>query len=301
MGSSKEGTTTTISLSPEQRELIGLTIPTFRQYLGQTPEVGPRPVVGPNELQELGQFSALNSVPGILNRFEQGQEGLQGGKDFFSAAANRAFQSPGTQGLQSFGNLANPYIDSASRATLAPITEALTEQVLPNIRQGAISSGQLGGSRQGLAEDNAVGQYVDRAAQAIAPYQNQLYSQALAGDISGGLQTQRLQSAEGQGYLGAATQALGSVPQISALQAALGTQSGFLPSQVYSSVGAEQQGYDQRQQDALYNAYLTNQFLPFTIAQQILHGGSGIPGGDSQVNTRSTPGLLDWITGLFKG
>ena len=45
MGSSKEGTTTTISLSPEQRELIGLTIPTFRQYLGQTPEAGPRPLL----------------------------------------------------------------------------------------------------------------------------------------------------------------------------------------------------------------------------------------------------------------
>ena len=289
MGSKKPAETKVESLlSPEQRKLVELGIPTFERFVNNPPQVANRPVEGFNALQQQSQESAIGNIGDILSRFEQGQQGLQGGQNFFGAAANRAFGSPGTQSLSSFGDLANPYIDRATQATLKPITESLTNEVLPQIRQGAIGAGQFGGSRQGLAENSAVNQYVDRATQAIAPIQSQLYGQALAGDISGGLQTQRLQSGEQQGFLGAASQGLNALPQISALQSMLGTQAGLLPSQILGSVGDQQRNLSQEQQESAYQANLTNQFLPFTLAQQVLHGGSGLPGGST--NTTSQGG-----------
>ena len=297
MGSSKGSTTSTVTLSPEQRELINLGIPTFRDFINNPRTVDPRPVEGFNELQQQGQLSALSAIPGIQSRFEQAQQGLASGTNFFDQVSSRAANAPGTQPLSSFGDLANPYIQQAQQSTLAPITEALREQILPGIQQNAAGAGQLGGSRQGLAQDAALNQYTDRAVQALAPYSNQLYGQALAGDISGGLQTQRLQSGENLADLQAATYGLRSLPQIAGLQSALGTQSGLLPSGIIGGIGDQISGQNQAQQDALYNANLTNQFLPFSLAQAVLHGGSGIPGGSSTTESSSGGSFLSNILG----
>ena len=50
----------------------------------------------------------------------------------------------------------NPYVQGAARAAVNPVIDALTESALPAIRHGARAAGGFGGSRQQLAEGNAV-------------------------------------------------------------------------------------------------------------------------------------------------
>lgn len=135
-----------------------------------------------NQVNPLGQLvgNQVNTLAGINQANVGGLGQLQG------------TQTPTLANIAAFANQANPYIQQASAATLAPITEALTEQVLPALRGSAIGAGQYGGSRQGLAEQRAVRGFIDRAAQAVSPLQNQLYNQLIGGDIAGSLQTQRL-------------------------------------------------------------------------------------------------------------
>jgi hypothetical protein len=51
----------------------------------------------------------------------------------------------------------NPYLQSAITGAIRPVYEQLTEVGLPAIRRGADAAGQVGGSRQAIAEGLAVG------------------------------------------------------------------------------------------------------------------------------------------------
>lgn len=78
--------------------------------------------------------------------------------------------SPAYQNLI-YGNSAeNPYLlkslqagvdlgNAGYRSNLQSLTDTLQRQVLPGIRGGAIASGQYGGSRQGIAEGNALSDF----------------------------------------------------------------------------------------------------------------------------------------------
>lgn len=68
---------------------------------------------------------------------------------------------------------ANPYLTSALQAGVnqtnasyqknqTDLTNSLERSVLPSIRSGAIASGQYGGTRQGIAEGNAIGDYTNQ-------------------------------------------------------------------------------------------------------------------------------------------
>lgn len=253
-------TTTTQTPTTQQQNLLGQILPTFQNFANNPPTVGARPVQDFNPLEIQGQEAAVGAIPGIQQNFANVLGNLQGGQNFISGLQNTASQGFGS------GIGGNQYVQAAQDATLAPITEALTQQVLPNIRQGAIAGGQLGGSRQGLAEDQSVNNYLRTATQAVAPFafgaQNSL--------------------------LNAATGSLGLLPGLAGQQASLGLQGGLLPSQIYSSIGGAQRGLGQQQADAQYNAGLANQFLPFTIAQELLAALTGFPGGTSTVNTTTS-------------
>lgn len=70
-----------------------------------------------------------------------------------------------------YGNSAeNPYLlnslkagvdlgNAGYRSNVASLTDTLQRQILPGIRGGAIASGQYGGSRQGIAEGNAISDF----------------------------------------------------------------------------------------------------------------------------------------------
>ena len=254
-------TTATQSLSPQQQGLINPSTQQLLSFLQNPPSVGARPVVGLNDLQLQGRDAAIGSIGDVLGRYDQSLQGLTGSQDF------------GQQIQQNYlsGNVNNPYFDQALSSTLRPITEALTEQILPNVRSGAIGAGQFGGSRQALGEDSAVRGYVDRATSALAPLQSQLHQQTL----------------------NAATSASALSPTLAQAIASLGERRGLYPSSVYSTFGGQQQQLDQQRADARYNANLANQFLPYTIAQDIFSTGVGLPGGTTTTNSQSKrEGLL---------
>ena len=211
-------TTATQSLSPQQQGLINPSTQQLLSFLQNPPSVDSRPVVGLNPLQLQARNSAIGSIGDVLGRYDQSLQGLTGSQDF------------GQQIQQNYlsGNVNNPYFDQALSSTLRPITEALTEQILPNVRSGAIGAGQFGGSRQALGEDSAVRGYVDRATSALAPLQSQLHQQTL----------------------NAATSASALSPTLAQAIASLGERRGLYPSSVYSTFGGQQQQLDQQRADA---------------------------------------------------
>lgn len=126
----------------------------------------------------------------------------------------------------------NPYLASTAQAATRPIIQSLTENVLPAIGSEAGMTGNVGSSRQGIAEGLAT----QGALQAIGDTTSNLYSNAY-----------------GQG-LGAMTSALQMAPQIANL--------GLLPSSILSGVGGERRGLAQEQ--------MQNPFQNLSFLAQIL-------------------------------
>jgi len=101
----------------------------------------------------------------------------------------------------------NPFLQASANAAINPIFENLNRNVLPSIRGNAALTGNVGSSRQGIAEGLAA--------------QGAL---GAAGDVS----TNIFSQAYGQG-LNALTQGLGLAPQTA--------QASFLPSQILQNIG----------------------------------------------------------------
>lgn len=261
MGGKSKGTTaTTQELSPQQQQLFNLALPAFQQFATAPPEIAPAPTPDFNPLQLQAQQAALGSLGGIGQAFGQAQQDVG-------------------QGLQALSGFAanpqsSPYIQAATQAVIDPIREQLTTQILPNIRQGAIQAGGFGGSRQALAETQGVNQFVDRATQAASGLQNQLFQSGIG--------------------------ALGLLPGLAGAQTSLATQGGLFPSRIFGAVGEQQQAQEQAELSAAYQSQLANQFLPFSIAQQLAAAAAGIPGG-SVTTQQQTPGPSGLQTALGLG
>jgi len=156
----------------------------------------------------------------------------------------------------------NPYTEQAIAATLRPVQQQFSEQVLPQIRGQAISSGGYGGSRQGVAEGLATRSLNQQMLDTTAQMQNQAWQfgqqQALAA------QNQSLQAA-------------GMLPQIAAQQFGLqqqGVQAGI-------QAGNLQQAAQQAALDAQKAQWDFNRQLPADILQQYMGLIRGNYGGSS--------------------
>lgn len=66
----------------------------------------------------------------------------------------------------------NPYLDSTANAITGQLTRNMKQNILPQLRSDAIVSGQYGGSRQGIAEANAI----SSLNQDLAPALTNMYS-----------------------------------------------------------------------------------------------------------------------------
>lgn len=163
MGAPKNTTQTTkVELSPEQRELLNLAMPSLREFAANPPEQYPgSKIAGWDPLQLLGQEQVL----GIT-----GQQGMIG-QD--AASANRFLMgdvlSPDS----------NPYLRQYIDAAVRPITEQTTQQILPNIRNEFVGAGQFGGSRQGIAEGLAAQGMQRQIGDTTANIATQAYGQGL--------------------------------------------------------------------------------------------------------------------------
>jgi len=81
----------------------------------------------------------------------------------------------------------NPYLAGAVQATVSPLYENLVRNVLPSITSGAVATGNVGSSRQGIAQGLAISETQRRAGDATSRLLAQTYSEGLR-RMLGGLQ-----------------------------------------------------------------------------------------------------------------
>jgi hypothetical protein len=254
-GGGSSTTTTKLELSPEQRELFNLALPALTEFAANPPQAFPgQTVAGFDPAQVAGQQTLVNQAQGNVTNL--GNAALQ---------ASQFFLGPGLDPAT------NPFLQSAIEAAVRPIQTNLTETALPAIRGEAITSGQFGGSRQGLAESGAI----TGASRAI-------------GDTAGSLANQGFQAS-----LEAGIRALGLAPQTGSLL--------FQPGGVLSAVGAERQNQQQRLIDADINKFLQEQLLPFLSAKEIAGIAFGIPNQSSIASGTTQGGGVSPIQGALGG
>lgn len=233
-GGSKATTqTTTQTLTPEQQQLIGLAIPGISQVaqsgIHLPTESG---VAGFDPLQTFGQNQVLGSTGSMSD--------ILG-----SAAGANQFLTSG----QALDPSTNKYLQATIDASTRPIWQGLTESALPNVRSEARSVGQVGGSRQGIAEGLAI-----RGAEQAA------------GDTSAKVAT--------QGYLAGLeglSKGIGLAPTTAASQA--------IPGLTTSGVGDVRQQQAQQQLSEEQNRAMLQQILPLLLGKDIAGIAAGLPGG----------------------
>lgn len=239
----KQTTTTSTEMSDEQKKLYASAQPFINSYVSQggAPQAPTNTVAGTNATQQAGQTAALGAV------------GTQAG------IAN---SSAGAQNFLTSGAALSPATNPALRDTIAyaiePGTKALTEQMLPAIRQEAVTTGNFGSSRQGLAEASAL---------------EDAYRAALGTGAS-------ISTAGYNSGLGAMTDALKTTGLTQAAQTA--------PAGTISAVGEAQQQQSQRELDAANQAAMYNAQRPLVTAQQIL-GLLGMTPGGTATSTQQLP------------
>ena len=224
---------TTVQMSPEQRRLANLAMPQLTQFGTQgiklPTETG---IVDFNPTQQAAQQTALDAAGQ-----QSGLAGQAGGFSdwLFSGAALDPNSNPALQAT----------IDVATR----PIFEGLTERALPMIRGEARTTGNIGSSRQGIAEGIA-SREASRA----------------AGDTGSRIAYQGYQSG-----LDAMMRNLGLLPQTLDSMTAGARTTG--------AVGDTRYGLDQARLTEEQNRYMQQQLLPLSVGQELLAALGAIPGG----------------------
>ncbi|MFQ5741999.1 MAG: hypothetical protein ACE5HV_00240 [Acidobacteriota bacterium] len=242
-GGGRSTTTTVQELAPEQQQLLNLVIPEAEKFIAAPPTLFPSSTIVPfNPLQQQAQQQALGVAGGPA----------QGIADQAALAQNFLL------GPVLFPE-SNPALQGAIQAATRPLERTFTQQTLPNIRQGAISAGQFGGSRQGIAEGLAA-----------QGFQQQV------GDVSATLANQAFQSG-----LEALTRSLIFAPQTAQL--------GLLPSSITAGVGQQQQAQEQAFLSEEAQRFLAEQIIPFATAQDVAALAFGVGGGTS-TTTAQGPG-----------
>lgn len=151
--------TTTVQLSPEQRQLYDLAMPSLREFAAKPPQAYPGSTVpGFDPLQVRGQEQALATT------------GKQGDVVGSAADASRFFTSGDVLNPAS-----NPGLQGHVDAAVRPIYNNLTERVLPAVRSGATQAGQFGGSRQAIVESLAARDAATAAGDTAAKVVGQAY------------------------------------------------------------------------------------------------------------------------------
>ena len=165
-GGGQTSTTTTVQeLSPEQRRLINLVIPTAEQFAAQPPELFPGSAIqpfDPLQVQAQENVLALAGSGGQLPSLT-GQAGL----------ASQFLLGP------VLFPESNPALAAATEAAIRPLTEQFQNVVLPGIRGEAITAGGFGGSRQGIAEGLAAQGLTRQTGDVTASIQANAFQQSL--------------------------------------------------------------------------------------------------------------------------
>lgn len=296
LGGGSTTTTTTQELAPEQRQLLNLVIPEAKRFGANPPQLFPKSsIAGFTPLQLESQRSAAGAARDQLAPLAGagigGASALQGfglpagvgGADAAISGLNTA--EPFANFLlsgQALSPETNPFLAKAAEAAIRPLEKSLTEQVLPNIRGEARDQGQFGSSRQGIAEGLALQEFQAQAGDISANVFNQGFQNALAAGTQALGSTQSLAGTGINTLLGEGTRSLFASPQLADLALA--------PSSILGGVGFQQQQLGQAQLSEEAQRFMSEQILPFLVAQDIAQLAFGIPGG-SVTSTADRPGM----------
>lgn len=254
-GGGNSTTTTVQELSPEQRKLLAPAIPVVRDFVQNPPQDFQGSRVAPfneTQLQAQGQLrdAATGSATDFTNYLLSNQQRL-----------NEIGLNPQN----------NPALPGLLEAGIRPLTENLTQQVLPNIGQEAVAGGQYGGSRQGIAEGLASQAYFNSAQDVV--------SRVLGEAYSSGLDNATKAQALGPTVLGATT----------------------YPSQILSAVGDQQYGMEQAQLTDEVQRYFNEQLLPFLAAKEAAGVAFGVPSGISTTDASLPASSINPVMGGLGG
>lgn len=229
----------------------------------------------------LGSMAQLGDAAGTSN-IAMGQSAAGGAQTGLGAA------TAAMNGLQAAGDPANnPYFQSTLDAAIRPVTQNFQEQVLPSITQGAQDAGQMGSSRQGIAEGLASRGYTDSIGDIATNMGNQAYAQ--------GLQAQQAAGQLGSSIYGAGLTGLGQS------QALAGAAQGALagPATALGGIGAANQQQAQSVLTDNINRWNDQQNLPYTMISDYLGLLNGASGGQT-VSSQSGGGTSK-VTGALGG
>ena len=252
-GGSPSTSTSEIVHSPEQKKLINASLPAALQFAQsggvKLPDI--QQVPGFNENQIAGQNLAIGAATGDLTNLASGVGG-----------ASSYFLDPNNLSPD-----ANPYLNATIGAAVRPLQQQFQETVLPGIRGGAISAGQLGGSRQGVAEGIAAGRFGDAI-----------------GDVTSGIAGQNFQAGQDR--------------MLSAINSSPTTAAALLgPAGTLSTIGGQQYGLEAAQNEEAYNRAIQKQLAPYLAAKDVIGLASGLGSGTSTTTTPGSPGVIGGALG----
>lgn len=246
---------TSITLAPEQKQLISQAMPFLQQFAQNpgTPYQGST-VAGFDPSQVAGQNMAIGSALGL-------QQPTVG-----SAANANQFLTSGA----ALSPSSNPALQESIRASTSDVTDQLLRATLPAIRGEAVTTGNFGSSRQGLAEGQAIGDAAGQATRRASEIANQGYQSGLDAMVKG-------------------------------VSLAPGTaQAGVIPALTMSGVGAERQGLQQMLLDEMLQQYNAERFDPMMVGQGLLGSMQMIPTAGS-TSTASGPSTFQSLIGPLLG
>lgn len=254
MGSKSSPVSQTTTFTPRGSQLFDVAQDRALQFAANPPSLPDFPLIEPFTTEQTqGQNMVLGAAGGSISDIA-GQ--AANSSRFLSGDVLYPESNPALQG----------YIDAAIR----PITEQFTQSVLPGIRGNAVTTGNFGSSRQGIAEGIA----------------SQGYQRAV-GDTSAKIASQGY----GQG-LDAFTKNLQLAPQTQQTQLA--------PGLATSGVGDVRQALLQamRGEEASRSTY--DEMLPLLIARELTGIGAAMPGGTSTTEA-TTAKPNPWMQGAGIG
>ncbi len=156
-------TTTTVPWEGQQPYLKDLFSEAQNFFQGSRPDLGASQALGKEGIASL-TGAAETVQPYITGAQGAGQRLISG--EFLSPDANPAFQQ---------------YLQTSNDA----ITKQFTEGLLPGLTSGAAASGNIGSSRQGVAEGLAAGKTLDALQRNTAQLTSSAYGQGLDAYIKG--------------------------------------------------------------------------------------------------------------------
>lgn len=186
----------------------------------------------------------------------------------FAGQTANAGQSAMQLAMRSADPLQNPYFAPTVAASIRPATQALTEQVLPQIDDTFIGAGQFGGSRQGVAQGLAIDRYQQNVLDTVARMGSEAYGMGLDS-------------------LGRAMVAAPSIQQM-----------GMMPAQIQGQVGDAQRAYQQQLIDASLDRWNYQQQAPYeSLGYYAGLVGNPLGGTTTSVGPNNSPSRVQSVLG----